>query len=400
MKQQHLMLNFLAALTIAWASLNVAAQETKPFSASFRIQLNGASHLSRGEYDKAIKEFDEVIRLEPDVAWGYKNRGDAWAGKKEHDRAINDYDEAIRLDPRLSAALISRGKAWSEKKEYGKAIKDFDEAVRLDPHHSIALTNRGKFWSDREEYDKAIKDFDDAVHRDPTDTFAFMLRGIVWLDKLEYDKAIKDFDEAIRLNPGVALGFSSRGLAWCAKQEFEKAVKDFDEAIRLAAENSLAPIPSIYFSRSVALMLMRQPKATRGFQAVLMFGGSKGDLAQHAVLLGSFAARHAGDEVRAKEFLSEPVGKPDEVWPYPVIKYLRGEIDEAALLKLATNDDKQTEARSFLGMDLALKGRKDEAIAHFRWVKVRGNRKFIEYVIAVAELDRLERLPEPSTSKR
>jgi hypothetical protein len=37
-----------------------------------------------------------------------------------------------------------------------------------------------------------------------------------------------------------------------------------------------------------------------------------------------------------------------------------------------------------------LKGRRDEALTHFRWVKEHGTATFIEYAIAVAELERLE----------
>jgi hypothetical protein len=73
---------------------------------------------------------------------------------------------------------------------------------------------------------------------------------------------------------------------------------------------------------------------------------------------------------------------------------LRGDIDEAALLNLSTDDDKRTEAHCFLGMDHAIKGRKGEALAHFRWVKEHGNTSDTEYTIAVAELEQLERPAE------
>jgi lipoprotein NlpI len=59
-------------------------------------------------------------------------------------------------------------------------------------------------------------------------------------------------------------------------------------------------------------------------------------------------------------------------------------------LKLATDDDKRTEARCYLGLDQVLKGRKHEALVHFRWVTEHGNVRFIEYVIAVTEIERLE----------
>ena len=66
--------------------------------------------------------------------------------KKEYDKAIADYDQAIRLDPKYAAAYHNRGLAWYAKKEYDKAIADYDEAIRLDPKYAVAYDNRGDAW--------------------------------------------------------------------------------------------------------------------------------------------------------------------------------------------------------------------------------------------------------------
>jgi lipoprotein NlpI len=136
-------------------------------------------------------------------------------------------------------------------------------------------------------------------------------------------------------------------------------------------------------------MLTRKP-AVEGFRQVLELQGWKGELAVYAVILGHLAARLEKDEQAAAKFLKDSAGKLDEAWPYPSVQYLRGEIDEEALLKLATDDDKRTEARCFLGLDHLLKGNRDKALAHFRWVKEKGNVSYVQYGIAVAELKRLE----------
>jgi hypothetical protein len=47
-------------------------------------------------------------------------------------------------------------------------------------------------------------------------------------------------------------------------------------------------------------------------------------------------------------------------------------------------------SRCFLGLDLLLRGKKETALTHFRWVKEHGNPSFTEYDIALAELDLLE----------
>ena len=317
--------------------------------------------------------------------------GNSWSAKKEYDKAIQDFDEAIRLDPKNARAFNNRGSAWSGKQEYDKAIQDFDEAIRLDHRYALAFYNRGVAWIGKQEYDKAIRDYDEAIRLNPKYAPAFYNRGVAWGAKQEYDKAIQDFDEAILLDPKLAVAFFSRGLARGAKQEYDKAIQDYDEAIRLNPKYAPA-----HFYRSVAQLLMRRPQVAGGFQAVLDLEGWKGSNAPTAVILGHLAARHARDEASAKRFLNDSAGKLDEAWPYPAVKFLRGEIDEPALLKLATDDDKRAEARCYLGLDHALKGHKDEALAHFRWVKEHGNAKFIQYLIALAELDRLERSPEGS----
>jgi tetratricopeptide (TPR) repeat protein len=350
------------------------------------LTWRGKSALRWGEYDPAIKNFNKAIQLDPDDPDAFYRRGLAWSAKKEYDKAIKDYEEAIRLRPDDADFFNDRGLAWSEKKAYDKAIKDYDEAIRLDPNSASAFINRGDAWSRKKEYGKAIKDYNVAIRLRPDNAYAFSRRGLAWGDRKEYDKAIKDFDEAIHLDPKDAYAFYCRSLAWSAKKEYDKAIKDCNEAIRLNPKDGWA-----HYYRSIAQLLDRRPKACDGFRAVLDLQGWKNELSPYAVVLGHLAARQAGDKVAAKRFLSESAGKLDQTWPYPVVQFLRGDIDEAALLKLSSDDDKRTEARCFLGMDHAIKGHNGEALAHFRWVKEHGNTAYTEYTIAAAELERLER---------
>jgi tetratricopeptide (TPR) repeat protein len=193
----------------------------------------------RKEYDLAIGDCNDAIRLDPRYEVAHSSRGLAWYAKGEYDRAIADYGEAIRLDPRYPAAFNNRGNAWRAKRDYDRALADYTEAIRLDPKDAFAFNNRGIVWSDRGEYDKAIADYSEAIRLDPRFAHAFNNRGLAWQDKGALDRAIADYSEAIRLDPKDARPLNDRGTAWSGKGEYDRAIVDFDAALRLDPADGL-----------------------------------------------------------------------------------------------------------------------------------------------------------------
>ena len=99
--------------------------------------------LNNGDNDKAIATASEAIRLNPDDAVAFTNRGLAHSRKGDYDQALADYDEAIRLDPKYARAFNNRGFAYSKKGDPDRAIADYSEAIRLSPNFARAFCNRG-----------------------------------------------------------------------------------------------------------------------------------------------------------------------------------------------------------------------------------------------------------------
>jgi hypothetical protein len=60
----------------------------------------------------------------------------------------------------------------------------------------------------------------------------------------------------------------------------------------------------------------------------------------------------------------------------------------------AGNIGQQTEARTYIGFKLAIAGRDDEALTHFRWVADRGAKNYLEFELATNELNRLKYAPK------
>jgi tetratricopeptide (TPR) repeat protein len=188
--------------------------------------------MDRDELDRAVEDCTEIIEFEP-TARSYVDRGNLRLRMHQPDKAIADFDQAIRLDPQATPAFTGRGDARQMKQEYDQAIADHSEAIRLSPDDVVARYSRGQTWAEKGDYDKAIADFNEALKLDPESVAALNGRGLVWHKKTEYDKAIADFDAALKLDPKSAAVYYNRGLAWQFKNEFTKAVDDFDQAVRL-----------------------------------------------------------------------------------------------------------------------------------------------------------------------
>ncbi|MDR2808249.1 MAG: tetratricopeptide repeat protein, partial [Spirochaetaceae bacterium] len=53
---------------------------------------------------------------------------------KEYTNAITDLNEALKLDPNFAFAYFNRGSAYNSKSNYDHAIADYNEALRLVKH--------------------------------------------------------------------------------------------------------------------------------------------------------------------------------------------------------------------------------------------------------------------------
>src|SRR5258708_5184201 len=120
----------------------------------------------------------------------------------KYDRAIEDYNEALRLKPDFAEAFSDRGAAWYFKGEYQKAIADYDEAIRLEPNRAQTYSNRGSAYRKLGRTVRALDDDTSAIRIDPSQPEFFDNRGLHLAGNVHYKQAVPDYNEAIQIRPG------------------------------------------------------------------------------------------------------------------------------------------------------------------------------------------------------
>lgn len=148
MERRETTLNPTARSCVTVNDRNIAACNLLLKSRIYQGQLLADIYFRRGyaryfkqQYDEALSDFDESIKIFSNLAGVYYFRGLTYLAKNDPDRAIVDFNESIHLAP-FAQYYVARGDAYFEKKDYGRALADFDEALKLDPTNKDAISNR------------------------------------------------------------------------------------------------------------------------------------------------------------------------------------------------------------------------------------------------------------------
>ena len=154
------------------------------------------------------------LRLNPSFALAFNDRGLEFSSKGEFDQAIADYNQSIKINPNHARGLLQPRQRLST----ASAISTARWPTSTRPSSSIrrsalAYYDRGLTYYEQRDYDRAVADFDTALKIDPKDAFAYYNRGIAQYGRHDFDRAIADFSQAIKLDGKIALAFHNRGNA-------------------------------------------------------------------------------------------------------------------------------------------------------------------------------------------
>lgn len=187
--------------------------------------------------DKAMKDIDMAINIDPSNPVGYFARAAIYNSEKKFRLALKEVDAAIGYDPFHADSLMLRAKLnYLLSFDKDKAISDYSRVIEVDSSREEAYLQRGKLYAykigDSFDYvDKAISDFNKAIELNPKNDSAYSTRGTLYATKRLYSLAFEDCNAAIELNPGTAKGYECFAETYGTKGDFPAAILNMNIAI-------------------------------------------------------------------------------------------------------------------------------------------------------------------------
>ncbi len=155
------------------------------------------------------KKFQEIIDLLTDENLEkeqnedlYIWRGNAWYQLKNYNKAILDYNDAIRINKKSETGYYNKGLAQVAIGQFQDAIKTCNEVLKYNPQSDPAYLYRGSIYRSVKNYDSAIEDYTNAINLAPDYANAYYTRGLAYyqrgLSKGEIDDLLEsknDFEQ-------------------------------------------------------------------------------------------------------------------------------------------------------------------------------------------------------------
>jgi len=221
----------------------------------------------KGRYNDAIEAFDKAIKLNPNSAAAWNNKGNALKLQNRHDEAIMAFDKSVELNPKFADAWHNKGMALYDQHKYDKAIVDYDRALEIKPklakawyNKGLALCNQGKYHEAIWAYDKAIKN--DSKNIDALYNKSITLRSLGQIKEADatldlakrelnckgadlanrekHFEAIEAFDKAIGIDPKFLCAWVNKGITLSKIGRFGEAIEAINHAIEINPESSRA----------------------------------------------------------------------------------------------------------------------------------------------------------------
>ena len=184
------------------------------------------------DWDAAIKDYDEAIRLSPQTSAYWNNRANYYSRKREYQKALEGYDEAVRLTPTSFIPLSNRANTFLNTREWDKALEAYDRALKVNGTYSRSYAGKATAYREKRQFDLALNEAERAMELEPASPHSLLARGLSFAALKEHDKALADFQEALRFDPLFGAAHYGRAGVYLARKEYQPAIRDLDTALR------------------------------------------------------------------------------------------------------------------------------------------------------------------------
>ncbi len=203
-------------------------------SSDIPFNQRATARMAKGDFDGALEDLDEAIRLAPGQASFRANRAAVRFRKRDLQGAQADVDKALELSPGYPMAYEVRATLRRSRGDLKGAVEDFSRAIELDRSCLEAYVERASTFGALGLLPQAHEDCATALALHPEHPGALINRGVLRGERGDLEGAMADYTEALRVAPRSPEAWGGRALCLTLRGRWREAIPDFEKALEVA----------------------------------------------------------------------------------------------------------------------------------------------------------------------
>jgi len=233
-------------------------RKAHPSSAAARL-LIARAEMSRGDFDAAYKELEELLQhaphnvdalyylsklagilsqiefrklysLAPNSARVHQLLGESYQMQEDLPKAEEEFVQGLAANPRSPRVLVALGDVKRVRSQCEEAIEFYKRAVEIQPHDYDGSYGLGVCYLDQGKGETAIRWFQQAAAAEPDSVAVRLALGIAYMRTGKLPEAVAELKTAAALEPESRQAYVLMGQAYNklnqprdAEQAFRKA---------------------------------------------------------------------------------------------------------------------------------------------------------------------------------
>lgn len=201
----------------------------------FTLRLAGAN--GKKQLQEAIKEFEEVIRIDPEDPRGYYSLGQIYLGEKDYDTAIKYLEKFLLLAGENGEGYFLLATAYNAAGKKPQAIDNLKKLLALNPNSDRALGMLLDLYARSNDLDNLVDLLRKVIASEKSNPTRRKQLATVLLTAKRYAEAATELKSQIEAEPNDALAYVQLGRAYAGLRQPEKATEAFEKARALDSED-------------------------------------------------------------------------------------------------------------------------------------------------------------------
>lgn len=177
-----------------------------PLSDSVRADvLNeyGNSYYALAEYQQAMRNYEQVIAINPQYKYALGNLGLVHHDLKNYERSISYHKQALAVDPDYTASLNGIGNVYYAQQKYEEAIPYYERAIETDSSYKWAWRNLAMCYYYLDDFEQAMITLQDVQQVDPNYNISVEWNqvGNGFYEQKKYDEAFESYSNSTKNDP-------------------------------------------------------------------------------------------------------------------------------------------------------------------------------------------------------